>query len=313
MQSSLNRRSFLKHAAFASGAATLAGAGVAAQAIEPIRRIPGSKFKLSMAAYSYHNLLTASPPKLKLEDFIADSARMNLDGVELTSYYLPQNPTPEYLQQLAQRCFCEGLDISGTAVSNDFCHRAKADRDKQIASVKRWIEHAKILTAPVIRIFAGYPKDMTNEEAHKLVVPAIEECCDYAGQHGIMLALENHGGLTAKADDMLAVVRDVRSPWFGVNLDTFNFHSRDFYGELAKLAPYAVNVQVKVSVSGPDGQKRPADFHRLASIVQQAGYRGYIVLEYEEKGDPRKDCPAIIRKLRDAFQIEGPKADAKLG
>ena len=153
----------------------------------------------------------------------------------------------------------------------------------------------------MIRIFSGSPKGTSPEEAHRLAVEGIEECCQYAGQHGIYLALENHGGLTARAEDMLRIVRDVKSPWFGVNLDSGNFHSADLYGEIAQLAPYAVNVQVKVSVSGPDGKRVPSDFGRLAKILSAADYRGYIVLELEEPGDPRTLCPALVDQLRQAF------------
>ena len=107
----------------------------------------------------------------------------------------------------------------------------------------------------MIRIFSGSVKrDQTEAEAHRLAVTAIEECCEYAGKKGIHLALENHGGLTATAAGMLKLVRDVKSPWFGVNLDSGNFHGEDVYGELAQIAPYAVNVQIKVVVSAA-GQK----------------------------------------------------------
>jgi sugar phosphate isomerase/epimerase len=96
-------------------------------------------------------------------------------------------------------------------------------------------------------------------------------------------------------------VRDVKSPWFGVNLDTGNFHSEDIYGELEQVAPYAMNVQVKVVVSGPDKKKQPADFRRLAGILRASKYRGYIVLEYEESGDPRAESERYLEQLRDAF------------
>ena len=96
-------------------------------------------------------------------------------------------------------------------------------------------------------------------------------------------------------------MRDVKSPWFGVNLDTGNFHSEDVYGELEQIAPYAMNVQVKVVVSGPDKKKQPADFKRLADILRASRYRGYIVLEYEENGDPRTESERYLEKLRDAF------------
>ena len=69
----------------------------------------------------------------------------------------------------------------------------------------------------------------------------------------------------------------------------------------AKIAPYALNVQVKVVVSGPGGKSVPADFPRLAKILTAAGYRGYIVLEYEENEDPREACPRVFEQLREAF------------
>ena len=133
------------------------------------------------------------------------------------------------------------------------------------------------------------------------MVSAIEECCEYAGQHGVHLALENHGGPTSTVEGLLAFVRDVNSPWFGVNLDTGNFHTDDIYGDLAKAAPYSLNVQVKVVLQGPDKKKRPANFKRLAQILREVNYRGYIVLEYEESGNPREECPKFMDQLRDAF------------
>jgi sugar phosphate isomerase/epimerase len=188
---------------------------------------------------------------------------MQLEGTELTSYYFPRPVTPEYLRQIKQECFHLGLDVSGTAVGNDFGHPPGAKRQQQIDQVKRWVDYAAILGAPVIRIFAGQAQPgSTPDGAHALMVSAIQECCEYAGQHGVHLALENHGGPTSSAEGMLALVRDVRSPWFGVNLDTGNFRGDDVYGDVAKLAPYALNVQVKVVVSGPGGRKEPADFRR---------------------------------------------------
>ncbi len=158
--------------------------------------------------------------------------------------------------------------------------------------------------APVIRIFAGKPKaSQSAAQTHTLMVEGIEECCDYAGQHGVYLALENHGGPTATVEGMLAFVRDVNSPWFGVNLDSGNFYSEDPYADLAKIAPYALNVQVKVVTTDEERQhKQPTDFRRLAQILRDADYRGYVVLEYEEAGDPRQECPRYLGILREAFQ-----------
>jgi sugar phosphate isomerase/epimerase len=304
----LDRRAFVKAAsALALGAAggTTLVPHATAEAIEPIRRNGQPKFKFSLAAYSYRSLLQGSrgqSPTLTLREFVDDCAALGLEGTELTSYYFPSPVTPEYLHGLRQHCFRLGLDVSGTAVGNDFGHPPGERRDAQIALVKQWVDHAVALGAPVIRIFAGHvPQGQSAEETHKRMVAAIEECCDYAGQRGIHLALENHGGPTATAEGLLRFVRDVQSPWFGVNLDSGNFSSADPYAELEQIAPYAINVQVKVVVRGPDGKKVPADFRRLAAILRQVGYRGYIVLEYEEAGDVRQECARYLRQIREAF------------
>lgn len=296
---SLSRRSFLS-----SSAALTAGAALAssARAIEPIARNGVAKFKFSLAAYSYRELLSGMAPKLTMSDFVADCAKFQLEGTELTSYYFPKNVTHDYLRTIAQQCFRLGLDVSGTAIGNDFGHPPGEKRISEIAKAKQWIDFAAVLGAPVIRIFAGHEQPgSTPAQAHSLMVSAIEECCDYAGKHGIYLALENHGGPTATAEGLLSFVRDVSSPWFGVNLDTGNFASADVYGDLAKAAPYAVNVQIKVVVSDDKGKKSPADFKKLAALLREAHYRGYIVLEFEEKGNPQEECPKYLDQLREAF------------
>jgi sugar phosphate isomerase/epimerase len=301
MPHTTNRRQFL----FSTLAAGVGGAAAGARpchAVEPVARTAGSSFKLSMAAYSYRDLLQGKTRKLAIEDFIDDCARFGLDGTELTSYYLTDKAPPDYYRQLKAAAFRRGLDVSGTAVGNDFCHPPGSQRDQEIASVKRWIEYADLMDAPVIRIFSGSAKDGQKvEDARRFAIEAIEDCCDHAGKYGVFLALENHGGLTAEADEMLAIVRAVKSPWFGVNVDTGNFNSIDVYGDLAKIAPYALNVQVKVAIHPAGKPREPSDFQRLAAILRSAGYRGYVVLEFEESGDPRQECGKYIEQLRAAF------------
>jgi sugar phosphate isomerase/epimerase len=298
----LNRRQFLACSSAAASGLAVAGLACPARAIDPIPRTGVPKFKFSLAAYSYRSLLSGASPQMTLFDFVNDCASLQLEGTELTSYYFPDETTPEYLRSLRQHCFRLGLDVSGTAVGNDFGHPPGEKRDEQIANVKRWVDNSVVLAAPVIRIFAGHAKPgQTEAQTHRLMVEGIEQCCDYAGQHGVHLALENHGGPTATAEGLLRFVRDVNSPWFGVNLDSGNFHSDDPYAELAQIAPYAINAQIKVVMSGPDKKKVPADFKRLAKILRDANYRGYVVLEYEEAGNVREECAKYMDQLREAF------------
>ncbi|OYV83362.1 MAG: xylose isomerase, partial [Planctomycetia bacterium 21-64-5] len=155
------RRSFLSAAGAAAAAQLLVSRSAA---IEPVRRTDKPKFKFSLAAYSYRELLTGQSPKLTLADFIDDCAKMGLEGTELTSYYFPAEPTPEYLRQLKHQTFLLGLDISGTAVGNDFCHPPGDERKTQIAKVKQWVDRAEVLGAPVIRIFSGQARSGQSEQ-----------------------------------------------------------------------------------------------------------------------------------------------------
>jgi sugar phosphate isomerase/epimerase len=296
----INRRQFLQTSSAAGSAIVLGRMAQTAGAIEPVKRNGQPKFKFSLAAYSYRSLLQGAQgkePQLTLKDFIDDCAKLGLEGTELTSYYFPKNTTPDYIRDLRRHAFRLGLDVSGTAIGNEFGHPPGEKRDAEIAKTKQWIDYAEIMGAPVIRIFAGHTqKGQTDAEAHALMVSAIEECCDSAGKHGVHLALENHGGPTATAAGLLQFVRDVDSPWFGVNLDGGNFRGDDPYGELAQIAPYAINAQIKAKVGG-----KPADFKRLARIMRDANYRGYIVLEYEEPGNVREDCAKYVNQMREAF------------
>src|SRR3954447_25806268 len=132
MSHSADRRTFLLSAFAGTATSALALNTRVARAIEPIARTAGWHFKFSLAAYSYRDLLKGKMPKLKLNDFIEDCAKFNLDGTELTSYYFPSKPSSEYLRGLKAYAFRRGLSISGTPVGNDFCFQPGKRRDQEI-------------------------------------------------------------------------------------------------------------------------------------------------------------------------------------
>jgi sugar phosphate isomerase/epimerase len=293
------RRRFL-HSSLIAGAGLALGAGSTA-AIEPIRRTGPAHLRLSLAAYSFRQALDLQrkpKPAMTLDDFIDRAAALNLDAVELTAYYFPRT-TPDYLAHLKGRCTRLGLDVSGTAVGNNFC---LPDADKlrgQIESVKQWIEHSARLGAKTMRIFAGnVARGDTEEKARPRCVAAIQEACDHAAKYGLYLALENHGGITGTAEQILALVKAVQHEWFGVNLDTGNFHTDDPYGDVEKIAPYAVTVQIKTEIQRRGMKKEDADLKRLIDILRTAHYRGYVALEYEAAEDARTALPRHIEALQ---------------
>ncbi|MDA0807502.1 MAG: sugar phosphate isomerase/epimerase [Planctomycetota bacterium] len=300
----ISRRGFIT-----GGVATLTGSAVAvsgtnAKAAKAPVRNGASHMKLSLAAYSFNRMLPRpgrdQKGEMTLEDFVDYCAKLNLDGTELTSYYFPAEPSRDYLLNLKEQTFRLGLDISGTAIGNDFCLPEGEKRQAQLKLCRDWIDHAAVMGAPVIRIFAGkVPKGGTEEEALDLCVAGINESLDYAAEKGVLLALENHGGITATPEQLLSIVERVKdSKWFGVNYDSGNFRTEDPYGDLEKIAPYAVNAQIKVALKTPNNEHREADLKRMVEILRAANYRGYVVLEYEE-AKPYEEIPMYVEKLRE--------------
>ena len=294
------RRRFLARSA--SALAALAGAtlrpGVAG-AIGPIGRTRPSHLKLSLAAYSYRHLLEGPKPKLDMFGFVDLAADLGLDAVEPTSYWFPPDVDAAYLHRLRRHAFRLGLDISSTAIRNDFCLPPGPDREADLAHVRTWIDRAALLNAPVIRVFGGVvPKGDSEADAVARVVEGFAAVLPYAAERGITLALENHGGITGTPEQLLRLVKAVDAPNFGVNLDTGNFHGADPYADVAEVAPYAVTVQVKTEVTPRGRPTEEADLGRLVRILRDARYSGYVVLEYEAAEDPVAAIPRHVQALR---------------
>ena len=251
--------------------------------------------KIGCAAYSYRDYLKDG--KMSYEDFIEEAHRIGLDGVELTLYWLPTKES-SYLMKLKRTALYHGLPISGVGVATNFCTTSKSEIEKSIETAKEGIDIAYKLGAPCIRVFGGYvPEGYTVDEAVELVAKNVEPLLSYAEDRGVVLALENHGGITARADTVIKIVEKINSPWFRVNLDLGNYRE-DTYNEIAKTVPYAVHMHAKVSVPG----KFKLDYNRIKDIILSKGYNGFISIEYEEREDAKTGVPKFAKYLFDVFR-----------
>ncbi|MBL8824315.1 MAG: sugar phosphate isomerase/epimerase [Planctomycetia bacterium] len=295
----MNRRHWLKQT-LALG--TLAAVSPHIVAIDPIVRKGPAQLKLSIAAYSYRDYLTGKKqPAMTLDGFVDLCAELGLPAVELTSYYFKDTSTAA-LTRLKGRCTRLGLDVSGGAVGNKFTEADPAKLKDEIRKTKEWTERYSVLGAKAIRIFAGNAIKGEEESVTRArCMEAIQEVCEHASQYGIYMALENHGGIVTTAEQLLAIVQAIKHEWFGVNLDSGNFRTVDPYGDIAKLAPYAVNVQFKTEIQVAGKKKEPADMNKLVNILKEARYRGYVALEYEAAADPLKAIPEHIQQLKSLF------------
>lgn len=301
-----NRRDFIRKSAV--GAAGLLGLGLSGtlDAVPPITRPGSPRLMISLAAYSFRDQFAGHGPgpAMDMTRFIQYCAQLGIPGAELTSYYFADTRREAFLE-VRRQAFLHGVSISGTAVGNSFTEEAGEKRDREIASVKQWIDRASWMGAPHIRVFAGNRGSLTEEQARTNCIQALEECADYAGKHGIFLGIENHGGIVSKPEQLISIIRDVRSPWVGINLDTGNFHTEDPYRAVAMCAPWAVNVQLKVEVRPSGKPVEKTDMSRIVKILRDVNYQGWVVLEHEKAENPWETIPGYLEHLSDVINHLG--------
>lgn len=276
---------------------------------EPIQRPTGPRFKTSLAGYSlrdYFSSMKQKPKQPKTDGkaidmfgFIDYCVQLGCDGTELTGYFFPPGFDDKYLLDVKRYAFMQGIEISGTSIGNDFTVDSDSELTKQIEEAIEWIHYAALLGAPHIRIFAGTAKQLgDSKEKLSRVCDAVNRCAEISGDLGVVLGIENHGGINS--NQLLEIMSRVKSDWVGINLDTGNFVSDDPYAEIEACVPFAVNVQLKPSMRKPSGELYPADLGRVVRILHDGNYRGYVALEYEEES-PYQQIPEWFKKLEAAI------------
>jgi len=251
--------------------------------------------KIGCAAYSYRDYLQDG--RMSYGDFIEEAYQLGLDGVELTLYWLPSEESA-YFRKLKRLALFRGLPISCAGISTNFCNPDPSEREKAVRSVEKGLNIAHELGAPCLRVFAGYvPEGYTVAEATEWTVQTLRKCAHAAENVGIVVALENHGGVTARADNVIRIIEGLDSPWVRVNLDLGNYREST-YEEIGKTVPYAVHLHAKVSVAR-DGK---LDYQKIKAILEGAGYNGFLSIEYEEKEDSKTGVPEFARHLFNLFR-----------
>ncbi|QOY89364.1 sugar phosphate isomerase/epimerase family protein [Paludibaculum fermentans] len=303
---SLSRRSLLSASAAALAAAP---AHVAAQS-KTQRRI-----QLAVSTYSYWHF---NPTKYPIEDVIEDAARLGFDGVEILHRQMTDE-SPAYINGLKKRAFTLGLSMPMLSIHQDFVSPAADERAKMIDHTVRCLELAARMGIPCVRLNSGRWKTIPDfndlmkvkgdepplpgyklEDAIGWCVSSIEKCLPTCEKLGVMLALENHWGLTTSLDNLLNIHQKVNSPWLGINMDTGNYPG-DAYAGIERLAPHATIVQAKTYYGGGEWYTLDLDYKRIAGILRKANYNGWVSLEMEGKETPKTAVAKSYEVLRQAF------------
>ncbi|MBL9175642.1 MAG: TIM barrel protein [Verrucomicrobiales bacterium] len=320
-----SRRHFLQ-----SAAALTAGAGVGAPALSAgapadAASAGASGIQLAVATYSYWHF---RGPKVTVETVIERANRLGLAGVDVLHRQmdLPEKEplTAEhraYLARLKRHAFRNGISLCCLSIHQDFVDPDPAVRRQHIEHTRKCIAIAAEMGTPVIRINSGRWNTIadfddlmkargiepvlpgyTEDDGFKWCVDCLEQCLPDAAREGVVLAVENHWGLTRTPEGLLRIAREVQSPWFGLLLDTGNFLENP-YDKLAAVAPKAVFIQAKTYPGGGEWYTLDLDYPRIARILKDAGYRGWVSLEMEGKADPETAVPESIALLRRAFGV----------
>jgi sugar phosphate isomerase/epimerase len=263
-----------------------------------------NRFKISLNAYSFNAPLTGK--KTTLDEVIEFCAKTGFDAIDITGYYFPgypEIPSDEYIFHLKNKAHRLGLDISGTGVRNEFGDPDKTKRAADVLLVKKWIEVAAKLGAPVIRIFTAksLPANYKWETAEEWIIEDIKECVEHGKKYGVIVALQNHNDFVKTADEAIDIIKKVNSEWFGLVLDTGSFVTNEPYSEIEKTTQYAVNWQVKEKLNY-NGKSENMDLEKLFRIIYASSYRGYLPIETLSPGDPFQIVPPFLKLVKDALE-----------
>lgn len=307
----MNRRHFLTTAAAFSAVPVLHAAEEASPA-----KVRGKGNRIGVSSYSFWGFQRA---ELKAMDVCIDhAARMGFDGFEILQRQL-DSTDPAELMKVKRHAFLAGIDLMGYSTHQGFLSPDKEIRNKNIDETVKCLEQAYQLGIPTMRVNSGTwgtskdfnelmanrgeekPLEGYNEEdAYGWVIEAYQELAREAGKRGVVMGLENHWGLGRTVEGVKRVVDAVDSPWLKVTLDTGNF-LEDPYDRLKALASETVLLQTKTYYGGGVWYTLDLDYDRIGRIMREAGYSGYVSLEFEGKEDPLTAIPKSLELLRKAF------------
>ncbi len=257
------------------------------------------RFRLSLNAYSFNDMLMKK--KISKAELLAFCAKTGFSAIDMTGYYFstyPATPKDQEIFDFKRKAHELGIEISGTGVRNEFSYMDNDALFKEIDIVKRWIEVAAKMGAPVLRIFTAkkYSEGEERKNIGERIRMAIGQCLPVAAAHGVILGIQNHNDFLRTADECHELIAPFNSPWLGLVVDTGNFIGPDPYIEIRKAMSLAVNWQVKEKLL-VNGQEVPMDLVRLSGLIKSSAFRGNIPIETLGLNDPLSQVPVFLKKV----------------
>jgi sugar phosphate isomerase/epimerase len=293
------RRDFLKTATVATagaGLATLASPRLlAADPADPL-------YKISVAEYSLHRMLEKGD--LDPRDY-APFCKKNfeVDAVEYWNGPFADKAKDEaYMGEMHSKAVDAGVRellimIDG---EGDLGAPAEERRKQAVENHYKWVEAAKKMGCHSIRVNAR--SEGSRDEQQKLAADGLRRLSEFADMHGLNVIVENHGGLSSDGSWLASVIKEVGLPNCGTLPDFGNFQigrgqEYDRYKGVEEMMPYAKAVSAKSHEFDEEGNETRTDYLRMMKIVVDAGYRGYVGIEYEGSRLPEVEGTRLTKQL----------------
>jgi sugar phosphate isomerase/epimerase len=272
--------------------------------------------RTGVSMWSFHR--TSERGRMSVTEFVRTSHDLGVGDIELLNVFWKE--TDGDIRNVTHIVRDLGLSISAYDVGNDFGGTDRSEFQKALDEVRRGVDVAGRLDTNIVRVFGAEPKKgVSDAEALNLMLEGLSAGADYAGEHGIKLALENHGELYGTASQLVSILDKVGSPHLGLNFVVGNFvpAGDDANSAIGKVFKHVLHVHMKdfrrakqgdeETFTGRDSMKYtlvgpgegktdvPEFMRKLASL----GYGGVVSLENESAGDELDNTRKYLKVLRD--------------
>lgn len=239
-------------------------------------------------------------------EFVAQQQENGAQGVELLDYFWRDREAeiPKVLRQIGDA----GLELAVYSIGNDFFQPERGAWEKQLADAKSGIEVADRLGVRTLRVFSGNAKPgYAFEDGLAWIVEGLTAAAEYAERYKVTLALENHGLMAGRSDQVRQVIDAVGSPALRANIDTGNFllvnqnptdaaldlaslaalvHLKDFRRARPDETQHIYKALDGAPFTGAVVGQGQVDLPAIVKLLDTAGYQGWLSLEYEGGDDP---------------------------
>jgi len=297
----MKRRTFLGLSAGTAGGLCLAGC----TSLEAMLKSTKEPFEISLAQWSWHRRLRGQQqPKMDNLDFAGEARQFGIEAVEyVNQFFKDKARDTNYLDEMKKRAKDNGVksvlimcDGEGALGDPDPQRRTQA-----VENHYKWLEAAKYLGCHSIRVNAS--SSGSYDEQLKLATDGLRRLSEKAVEYKLNVIVENHGGLSSNSQWLTSVIKKVNLPNCGILPDFGNFPPEaDNYNSVEMMMPFAKAVSAKSYDFNDTGDETKIDYYRMMKIVLDAGYHGYVGIEYEGNRLSENDGILATKRLLEKIQ-----------